>query len=591
MACRAPCKCPALIFTAALVLSLVPHASTSGFADVKINSTCPIKYRNAATGRCKVRVAIVLLEIFAFPVLDGSLESAHVVDIASEEALYSRWKKKYPSGHVFSAADTAGCNKGEMPCPVLGYDMNLMGKVFGQFLDWDMELVHYETYPSALYATRSGAVDVGWFAAAVTSSREACSGCPAPDDVLAATSAHVCCLDFSYPYFEGGLAVLSKGKAGGNFVEALFTVRMLNVITLFFSLLIISGHIMWLIESRTEAGSLYFPKPYVKGVFQGIYWSCTTATTVGYGDTGPTTAIGKVFTMTWMFVGIVLSGTVAGLMSAALTVQDLQTLDITRLKQLSGKKVCFIPGYYQGYMDREGGSVRQRKLNTITECIRELSSGKVDAILYDKPNLDRMVSQGRVSGEFAVSGLLSAADYAVVCPEGSELTHRISAGVIALVGDSNFVKELRIKWLGELDPSGSGGSSGEDVNWTYVITASVMSAWLVLAKLATVVSKRCCPPKDLEKARKESVNEESWRTPAFNMMEKVVKDGLVEVRQEMKQRFDAEDLEQNRRSVVVDRVLRRVEENEKKVENLSDLQEQLGEIQRRLDALTNHRTV
>ncbi|MBM3661687.1 MAG: hypothetical protein FJW94_02160 [Actinobacteria bacterium] len=46
-------------------------------------------------------------------------------------------------------------------------------------------------------------------------------------------------------------------------------------------LLVVVGHIVWLVERRTNDD---FPHSYLAGVWEGIWWAIVTMTTIGYGD-------------------------------------------------------------------------------------------------------------------------------------------------------------------------------------------------------------------------------------------------------------------------------------------------------------------
>lgn len=497
---------------------------------VELDKTCPNKNVDLGTGRCTVKIAFVPQELFAFPVLDGRLDILQAKKFEEELRIFERYKQLYPPGHAFSAEELAGCRKATFPCPALGIDMDIMSKLFGEMLDWDFTLVPFYTYPSALYAARIGSVDMAWAALSITAKREACVNCPvAASSIVDATAEQSCCLDFSHQYWEGGLAVAAKVSDVPSFLEALFTTRMLNVFSFFLITLFVAGHIMWLIERRSQFGQVYFPKPYTLGVSQGIYWACTTATTVGYGDTGPTTSIGKLFTMGWMFIGIVFAGIVSGLMASAITVNDLDNQAITSFRQLNGQKVCYVPGWSEAWLKNQGGGVRQVRAESLVECFVKLNEGSVDAILYDKPWLDRFKNIGRLPDNIGISKLFQVADYGVAFPEDSDLTHKVSAGLIHIMSDDDLRDRMREQWISEdLEETAASDESDEDINWIKLIIALTLIAWLIVASLSQKLWKIVHKPVMQKRDSKNSADE-PFRTPAFNVLEMLFRETLTEI--------------------------------------------------------------
>jgi hypothetical protein len=249
--------------------------------------------------------------------------------------------------------------------------------------------------------------------------------------------------------------------------------------------------------------------------------------------------MGKVFGMMWMFIGILLSGVLVGVVSSAMTVNHLAQLDVSSLNQLSGQKVCFVPGVYEDYMAKNGAHVRGRKAADIIECVQKLQSGDVDAILYDKPNLDRYVNQGRLGDEFAVSPAFVHSDYGVAFTEDSELTHIFSTEILKVIEDSDFVKGLRIKWLGELDLEEEEANE-EPIEWIWVAITTSLFGLLMVAKCLQMAgytgqkvyrSMSGMPAKAEDKRASDSPPD---LTPAHSMLEKVLNEGITDVKNEMK---------------------------------------------------------
>ena len=65
-------------------------------------------------------------------------------------------------------------------------------------------------------------------------------------------------------------------------------------------------------ENREE-----FPRGFILGWFEGIWWSFITMTTVGYGDKVPKSTLARLFSVIWIIIGI----TIFSLLTAMLTTE------------------------------------------------------------------------------------------------------------------------------------------------------------------------------------------------------------------------------------------------------------------------------
>jgi voltage-gated potassium channel len=63
-----------------------------------------------------------------------------------------------------------------------------------------------------------------------------------------------------------------------------------------------------LVLSLLVSGTTFFTLVEGWSVLDAFYFSVTTLTTVGFGDPAPTTALGKIFTIVYIFVGLGVIG-------------------------------------------------------------------------------------------------------------------------------------------------------------------------------------------------------------------------------------------------------------------------------------------
>lgn len=92
----------------------------------------------------------------------------------------------------------------------------------------------------------------------------------------------------------------------------------------------------------TSVGIYYFeheaqPDKF-SSVFDSIWWSVVTLTTVGYGDVYPITAGGKVFTIIILFIGLGIVAIPTGLLASALTTaREQEQEELAMLQEMEDK--------------------------------------------------------------------------------------------------------------------------------------------------------------------------------------------------------------------------------------------------------------
>ena len=257
-------------------------------------------------------------------------------------------------------------------------------------------------------------------------------------------------IDYSYSNFHTGLSILVPDKEDFSLsalLDSFFTVQKLSGAGLFLLFLILSGHVIWLAERHT---SHTFSHKYLPGVFEGLYWSIVTASTVGYGDYTPKSTTGRVLAIILIIVSLPLFAIFIGNISSDITLHELRT-SIAGPKDLVDRKVGVVAGSTgHDFLDTLG----VKKLHTfasINEACQQLHDGQLDAVVGDRPALQYYQEHdGKGSGK-VLDALFAKQNYAIAMAEESRYAEDINRVVLKLFEEGTYL-EIRDKWFGKEQP-------------------------------------------------------------------------------------------------------------------------------------------
>lgn len=113
-------------------------------------------------------------------------------------------------------------------------------------------------------------------------------------------------LNFTLPFFAFNSTVAHIKTSGLHkilhIVGSIFSFNFLRVIAGLFILIGAIGFTVWYFERKKNPDQF---RPNHKGIWDGLWWSAITMTTVGYGDKSPKSRGGKLIALVWMFSGII----------------------------------------------------------------------------------------------------------------------------------------------------------------------------------------------------------------------------------------------------------------------------------------------
>lgn len=221
----------------------------------------------------------------------------------------------------------------------------------------------------------------------------------------------------SFLTLESGLAILSRPSSQmqiSSFVKKIFNkdLRFIGVLLLIFSF--VYAHIYWLLERGTSVALTYFP-----GVFEAVWWSIVTFSTVGYGDIFPETILGRLFGMFAIVTGLAIFGLYIGNLSASLVLEKKRAR-IATLEDLADKRVGTKRGTSSiSFLADKKCAVSE--FATIEEAYAALREDKIDAVVFDRSVLQ--YDNKSLTKDFALSDEnISYQAYAFIFPKGEDRT-------------------------------------------------------------------------------------------------------------------------------------------------------------------------
>ncbi len=277
-----------------------------------------------------------------------------------------------------------------------------------------------------LEAVRSGKADAALGAISITAARE--------EE-----------FDFSIAMYDSGLQILTKPSNGSawSMLGKLFSSTVLFLVLGVIALLIIVGHVVWLIERRRNED---FPRSYLPGVWEGTWWAIVTMSTVGYGDTSVKTKAGRLVAMGWMLLGLVLVAQFTAIITSTLTVTRLES-EVNNLGDLNGKKVVTVANT-TSVSFLEGLGIQALEVDSAEQAFQAVEAGKAAAFVFDAPILRSFVLRSGDDSLQVVGPVFQPQGYGMAFPSGSQIITPLDLELLKQREDG-FAADLSRKYLGE----------------------------------------------------------------------------------------------------------------------------------------------
>ena len=282
--------------------------------------------------------------------------------------------------------------------------------------NFDYQLVQQPNAQANLDALAAGDLDVAIGPITITPQRVAQPG-----------------FDFTQPYFYAEEAVLVPRERANLLVRLrpLVGVAALTSVGVLLLSLFVVGNLIWLAERRSNHSQ--FPRQYVHGLGNAMWFALVTLTTVGYGDRAPISKAGRAITALWMVISLVaVSSITAGLASAfTLALARNSTAPIANPTQLRGALIAVVRGTTSElWADRMGA--KSIVSNSLKEAIDLVQQQRAEGVIYDRPALRYYIAQNPKSELQLAPFDLASQTYGFAVRSGSPLRKPINVTVMSM---------------------------------------------------------------------------------------------------------------------------------------------------------------
>lgn len=256
---------------------------------------------------------------------------------------------------------------------------------------------------------------------------------------------YVAFMDFSQSYLKSGLAIAvpAQGAGGrwGRVAASLFSKDILQAVGLLILMSLTAGMVVWGFERRHNREM--FGGGAGRGIGQGLWWSMTTMTTVGYGDKAPKTIGGRITAAIWMLSSIVFISSFTASITTSLTIGELRG-KVRGFHDLFNARVGSI-FESEAMMFMANRGIVAAPFDTIHEGLQAVAAKKMDAFVLNEIILKYLVKNEFPGQVQVIPGIFDEYFVGMALQAGSPLRKPINKALLKLMEAEEWT-ELRTRY-------------------------------------------------------------------------------------------------------------------------------------------------
>lgn len=247
-------------------------------------------------------------------------------------------------------------------------------------------------------------------------------------------------MDFSHLDFESGLHIMTSTNQGLGLFKSLklfFSRDIMNVLYTLVVFIAISGNLIWFFERGKSVSESYFA-----GIFESVWWSVVTVSSVGYGDITPVTVVGRIIGIIVILCGFAIFSFFVAQISSFITLSKIKS-NLQKPDELRDVKVATVRGTYSvGFLKSIKAKVHE--YSTINKAIKSLKKGDVRAIVFDAPILIHIANN---DPDLKISGpLFNIQNCGIAFKENSSLREKVNKALLHIKETGEY-QEIYNKWF------------------------------------------------------------------------------------------------------------------------------------------------
>lgn len=252
-------------------------------------------------------------------------------------------------------------------------------------------------------------------------------------------------VEFCHPHFTTGLGIaIQAGQQGDlwQLVRRIVSKRLLVLVLVMVAVVAVCGLLFWRFER--EVNQNLFGGKRRQGIELGLWWS--TILLLGHKGIVPVSTPGRLVAGSAMLASLLLLSVLTGVITSVMTVHQLD-LGIDDPSDLRHARVVSVASSTAAdFLVRR--RIGYRAVGSAEEAMREVSEGRADAVVYDRPLLLHLVKQDFAASMQVLSVSFQTQEYAIALTPDSQLRKPLNTAILKYRA-SDAWEETVYRYLGE----------------------------------------------------------------------------------------------------------------------------------------------